>query len=178
METTTKEKVGRSAGGSVPTPLPINVYQEICGNIRATDEISFKLLGTVPLVSGVGAGALTVLEKSQLLAAYSDYAVISFSALGALVTFGLYRWEMRNIQKCRWLIARAADFEQELLGPKPPGQRGVQFVGWSEDRTPVPSIFKRPWGKTQAEKFIYGGAIAAWFVPLMIVLLKNYWPRV
>ena len=178
METKTEDKVGQAANGSGLTPLPINVYQEICGNIRASDDISFKLLGTVPVVSGIGAGALTILEKSQLLAAYSDYAVISFSVLGALVTFGLYRWELRNIQKCRWLIARAADFELELLGQKPPAQRGVQFVGWSEDRTPVPSIFKRPWGKTQAEKFIYGGAIAAWFVPIMILLLKNYGPRV
>jgi hypothetical protein len=171
---TTEEKVGQGADGSELNPLPINVYQEICGNIRATDDISFKLLGTVPVVSGIGAGALTILEKTQLLAAYSDYAVISFSVLGALVTFGLYRWEMRNIQKCNWLIARAADFERELLGEKLTEQRGVQFVGWSKDRTPLPSIFKRPWGKTQAEKFIYGVAIAAWFVPVLILLLKRF----
>jgi hypothetical protein len=28
------------------------VYAETCANIRATDDISFKLLGIVPLLSG------------------------------------------------------------------------------------------------------------------------------
>ena len=29
-------------------------YSEICTDIRITDDISFKLLGLVPLVSGIG----------------------------------------------------------------------------------------------------------------------------
>ncbi len=42
-------------------------YGELCSNIRATDDISFKLLGFVPLISGVGIiGVLSAREKLSL----------------------------------------------------------------------------------------------------------------
>jgi hypothetical protein len=40
-----------------------HVYAETCTNIRATDGISFKLIGIVPLVSG--ATLLTFFLKDQ-----------------------------------------------------------------------------------------------------------------
>jgi hypothetical protein len=105
----------------------MSIYTELCNNIRATDEISFKLLGAVPFASGVGAGILTILDKSNLL--NSVYAVMGLSVLGAVITLGLFRWELRNIQKCNWLIARAARVEQRLL----PQEHNLQYSGMAGD---------------------------------------------
>ena len=38
-------------------------YTEICSHIKTTDEISFKLLGLVPLVSGIG--IVVLLDRSN-----------------------------------------------------------------------------------------------------------------
>lgn len=157
-------------------PVLLDVYKDICNNIRVTDEISFKLLGTVPLASGVGAGGLTILEKSTLLEGYArpELVVAALSALGALITLGLFRWELRNIQKCVWLIARAARFEKEVL------RQDLQFSGMarpehlsarSMEDIHVQSLFKKPmreWGKTQSEQLIYLASIGGWLVPLAI----------
>jgi hypothetical protein len=53
-------------------------YKEICTNIRATDEISFKILGAVPVISALGSGALTYLKpdlpaRCPLCCAPSDF---------------------------------------------------------------------------------------------------------
>src|SRR5262249_36390878 len=58
-------------------------YAEICANIRATDDISFKLLGLVPLVSG--AAIVTYLSADRALA----WSPMTFflAVFGAIVTF-------------------------------------------------------------------------------------------
>jgi hypothetical protein len=143
--------------------LPMDLYKEICNNIRATDEISFKLLGLVPILSGFGSGALTMLEKSGWLLEHTKFAVISLSLLGAIVTVGLFIWELRNIQKCASLVKCAAEFEQRLL------ERGLPMIA-----APFTDILKdRPrWGKTEAEWLIYITAIVAWLVPAAIAFHK------
>ena len=156
----------------------IDAYKEICANIRNTDEISFKLLGIVPFSAGVGAGALVLLEKSTLLKDYTVLAVISLSLLGAAVTFGLFRWELRNIQRCVWLISRAANIEA-LIMKRPNLQydgmaKEEQRTASSVDTIRLDSLFDRSgrWGKTRSEKLVYSAAIASWFVPLALALLK------
>jgi hypothetical protein len=157
---------------------PLDIYKDICNNIRVTDDISFKLLGIVPLASGAGSGALTILEKCKLLEGYThpELVVVGLSALGALITFGLFRWEIRNIQKCLWLIARAVNFETEILH-----QENLQFSGMAKeehldaktmDDIRVPSLLKTPWGKTQSEKLVYLASIGAWLVPLWLAMYK------
>lgn len=161
-----------------PNSLSVDIYKEICNNIRVTDDISFKLLGTVPLASGLGSGALVILEKSKLLEGnrYSAIAVIGLSAIGALITVGLFRWELRNIQKCRWLIARAANFETQILA-----KENLQFGGMANEEllsaktindVRVASLFETPWGKTQAERLVYLSAIAGWLLPFGIAMHK------
>src|SRR5688500_9667686 len=90
-------------------------YGELCSNIRATDDLSFKLLGFVPLVSG--AGIIGVLSAKEELSLPSP-AVVLVALFAATVTVALYGWERRNIQICIWLIARAADVEREMLEAK------------------------------------------------------------
>ncbi len=178
MEMSKEKNLSQSAPSADLTSIPMDFYKEICTNIRATDDISFKLLGIVPTLSGIGAGTLTLLERNQSLKAHSDSAVIVFSVLGLLIAFGLFKWELWNIKKCRWLIARAANFERRFTQPEKADKEKIQWVGWEDEQNSIEmySIFDRPWAKTQAEKFIYGVAIAAWFVPVMIVLFK-IWTR-
>ena len=55
-----------------PTPtLSIDkLYEQLNTSIRTTDDISFKLLGLVPLISGAALGAL-VLKDTQAVARVS-----------------------------------------------------------------------------------------------------------
>src|SRR5262245_46368322 len=116
-----------------PDNISIDFYKEICSNIRVTDEISFKLLGIVPIISGIGSGALSMLGKSQSLTGYTNFAVFSLSVFGALITCGLFIWELKNIRKCAWLINRAADFEKHLLKKNHPLE-SIQFAGMEENK--------------------------------------------
>ncbi len=164
---------------SSPCKPPFSeMYKEICQNIRVTDDISFKLLAIVPVGAGVGSGALTILEKSKLLEAHAGFTVLVLSFLGALITFALFQWELRNIQKCKWLISRAARLERQLLLSD---TVKLQYDGMASDddlaaskpeSIRLSSMLKIPWGKTQAEKLIYGAAVATWFVPMGIALTK------
>ena len=164
---------------SSPSKPPFSeMYKEICQNIRVTDDISFKLLAIVPVGAGVGSGALTILEKSKLLEAHAGFTVLVLSFLGALITFALFQWELRNIQKCKWLISRAARLERQLLLSD---TVKLQYDGMASDddlaaskpeSIRLSSMLKIPWGKTQAEKLIYGAAVATWFVPMGIALTK------
>lgn len=155
----------------------LDIYKDVCSNIRITDETSFKLLSTVPIVSGLGSGALTLLEKDDFLKNFADIAVVSLSLLGAVITIGLFRWELRNIQKCSWLISRAAILEDVLF---PDNKLNLQFSGIGQKNidaqdikeVKITSIFDTPWGKTQAEKLIYSAAIIVWLIPAGIVLYK------
>ena len=86
-------------------------YEEIRTSIRATDDISFKLMGLVPLVSG--AGLLTLLLKEPIPSAKAPL-VVALALFAASITLGLLRWELRNIQTCRWLRERAEKLEEPL----------------------------------------------------------------
>jgi hypothetical protein len=126
------------------------LYEEICANVRTTDDISFKLLGLVPFVSGAGVAILlsTNTDLSSLP------TVVFVGLLGAVITYGLLRWELRNIQTCRHLIAVGEDLEKRLGLP-----RG-QFLG----RPQAPIVRGRRVGKTEAETLIYVASIVAWLL--------------
>ncbi len=169
------EKAAPQGDSSTPSnELSLDFYKEIGQNIRATDEISFKLLGIVPLASGVGAGVLTLLEKGKLLGEGKESlgAVIFLSLFGALITYGLFIWERRNIQKCNWLMERAADFELRLLGETPQRPTSIQWEGWGAEMKPASRSRRTQWGKTEAERLIYSAAIVAWLIPAVVALYK------
>lgn len=118
------------------------VYAEICSNIRSTDDISFKLMGSVPLLSG--ATLLTLFFKEPIPLA-KGRLVVALSLFAAMITLGLLRWELRNIQRCTWLLKRAEALESAvpaLVGKLPNAPHGI--------------------GKTRAEKWVYSVTILAW----------------
>lgn len=119
-------------------------YQETCANIRATDDISFKLMGLVPLVSG--ATLLTFFVKEPIPSTKATL-VLTFALFAALITLGLFRWELRNIQTCSWLRCRAKTLEKAL----------VLATG-----APTQPLAPLGIGKTEAEKWIYSITILAW----------------
>lgn len=157
--------------GEPEAPLSVDYYKEICSNIRFTDDVSFKLLNIVPVLSGIGSTTLVFLEKSQLLTDYSSWAVVLLSLGGGLITFGLFKWELRNIDKCNWYIERAGDFERRLLNVDLKKGQTLQFADF--DPSAVEKSPKKSWGKTEAEKLIYSVAIAVWLIPIIIVVLHN-----
>jgi len=130
-------------------PTPDTVYGQTCSDMRATDDISFKLMGIVPLVSG--ATILTLFLKEH---PGDPLPVVGFALFAALVTLGLFRWELRNIQICRWLRDRAEALEKNIVNAaKMPTRPGS------------PSGI----GKTEAEKWIYSVTIGGWLlVPLAV----------
>jgi hypothetical protein len=83
------------------------------------------------------------------------------------MTYGLFRWEMRNVERCIWLIDRAADLERFALGcgDMP---RSLQYLDW--DQYSAPAKWRSPWGKRESEKCVYGCALAAWLVPAVVAL--------
>jgi hypothetical protein len=142
----------------------LDLYKEICTNIRTTDDISFKLLGFVPTFAGSAAGALTLLEKSGFLTVRAPGVVLALAIVGLLLTFGLFRWELRNLQKCDWLILRAGDLEQYALTGREP-LVDIQYLGWKSRPRPTLKRLKWPMGKTESEVIVYGAAMLAWCVP-------------
>lgn len=143
-----------------------NRYQEICNDIRTTDDISFKILGLVPFVSG--AALATILGTNHLT--HAD--LIYIGLLGAVLTFGFYRWELRNIEICTWLEGCAADIEKGSLGllGSPENPRG-QFSGlplapllFSWLHKPGKPRTSIRIGKKGAEHIIYLATIAAWLL--------------
>ena len=170
--------VAPAPGGAQPRDPSMDVYKEICASIRATDDVSLKLLAIVPLVAGFLSGALALWAGKDAAAGSAkpalNLAVLALALAGAGITLGLMRWEMRNVQKCNWLISRAADHERRLLGiaPLEDPRLGIHWDGWERPQPPLPSLFRRPWGKTQAEKLIYGTAVAVWLVPAALAIAR------
>ena len=68
MEKITETAGAKGASIASPDSTPessqrmdlMKLYQELCTNIRTSDDISFKLLGFIPLVSILGSGAATL----------------------------------------------------------------------------------------------------------------------
>jgi hypothetical protein len=156
----------------------MQVYKETCMNIRESDSISFKILGLVPTLSVLGSTALTFFKETLKVDQYW-ISIVLLSLLGAVITLGLYRWELRNIQTCKWLITRAAKMEEELL---PHQISGHVFAGYASagssnfldrDKIPLkPNWKKSTWGKTESASLVYLAAATVWLVPLIQYLIQ------
>ncbi|HXQ24587.1 MAG TPA: hypothetical protein VN812_23100 [Candidatus Acidoferrales bacterium] len=130
-------------------------YAEICANICATDDYSFKLLGLVPLVSG---GGIVALLTEANATTWASFPIAIFSLLGATVTLGLFCWELRNIQTCRWLQDCAGVIAQRFGFPARPAPS--KFVG-IEIR------------KETGEKMVYAATVAAWLAMAIAACVRS-----
>lgn len=142
------------AGGEPPPGLTVSQrYEQMCLDIRFTDDISLKLLGLIPLVSG--AGILTVLfagpDRSRSEAALLGGFV---GLLGAIVTFAVYMWERRNLKFCNYLIKQVSALEED--------NADITYCGHYLGRPVAPRFGCWRMGKTQAEGILYTSVIISW----------------
>ena len=148
------------------------LYQEVCKKIKETDDISFKLLGLVPFVSGVGMVLLWTQAQN-----IPGPALIFVGIFGALVTYFIYRWERRNIQVCEIFKSFAAEMElrkqvmemSDDLDMKPDGP--YNWLSNQGKPTLSGGFSKKGWGKTQAEMAIYGCTMLFWLLlPILVII--------
>ncbi len=135
--------------------LVTNVYAEIYRNIRATDDYSFKLLGYLPLVSGGGIFALLAKSKAG---SWPAWTISALAFLGAMVTLGLFCWELRNIQTCEWLRDCAKRIEGKFDLPSRPEAKRLLGVSLR---------------KTTGEVVVYVATIVAWLMLAITTALRG-----
>jgi hypothetical protein len=133
-------------------PTDDAVYQQIYEQVRAKDDVSFKLLSLVPLISGAG---ISILLKTDIAWGLKCFV----SLFGATVTFSIFRWELRNIQWCDWLLKRAKRIEGAGIPPAPGLRIGPR-------RRVV-------FGKTESEALLHNAVIDAWLLlPGVVALVR------
>ena len=123
------------------------LYQQICDSYRAIDDFRAKLLGFLPLVSG---GGIFLLLSSSLPKEFLG----AIGAFGAVITLGLFTYEIYGIEKCTALIKAGQDLE---AASKFDGQflrRPTGILG----RTGFLSRISEP----LAAGIIYPAVLAAW----------------
>jgi len=133
------------------------LYSELCAKIRVTDEISFKLLGFTPLLSG--SAIFLLLFKGDEL---KPLPLVLLCLAGATITGALFLWEHRNIKTCILFRDAAAVLETQL--PK----------GWVKPYTELSNPgekYRTRFRKTEAEMIIYAASMLIWVIPILNILV-------
>ena len=90
------------------------IYQELCNSYRAIDDFRTKLLGFLPLATGVGVVLLSDALTDEKKRAFVTPFLGSIGAFGIAVTLGLLFYEIHGIKKCARLIILGGDIELTL----------------------------------------------------------------
>ena len=88
-------------------------YQEVCKSHSGITDFRAKLLALLPIASGTGVGLLVFQTKSEA----SDSGpglLIGLGIFGAIVTIGLFLYELRQIDVCKQLRNHATWIERQL----------------------------------------------------------------
>jgi hypothetical protein len=151
------------------------LYQEICKKIKDTDAISFRLLGWVPLLSGLS--ILTLCSMSELL---SFWLLMLTGIFGALISYFIFRWEKRNRQMNDTFRSYAEILEAKKIQLE---NDDLQFVVALAGPYSLLRSKEKPrlwislnqiqgWGKTEAESAIYGTTILFWLLLPLLALFN------
>ena len=84
-------------------------YTEVCRSFHGISEFRGKLLALLPIVSGAG---ISLLISGNYAIDSSHLSAVGI--FGALVTLGLFFYELRGIQKCKRLITLGTKLESAL----------------------------------------------------------------
>src|SRR5437763_2009149 len=94
------------------------LYQEVCNSYRALDDLRMRVLGFLPLVSGVG---IFFLLNNSVIGTSSRGQSTSFAQfllplglIGAIVTVGLFFYDLRAMQLRRSLVTTGYEIEHSL----------------------------------------------------------------
>jgi hypothetical protein len=86
-------------------------YEQVCTTYHAIDDFRAKLLGFLPVVSA--AGAVVLVKDVAGLKELPEFFVFA-GVFGALITIGLFLYEVRGIRHCTFLINRGRKLERKL----------------------------------------------------------------
>jgi hypothetical protein len=108
--------------------MQTTIYQAICTSYNAINDWRAKLLGFLPLASGAGIFFLlnssfttvTTQGKSTTITTPLTQYLLPIGVVGALVTFGLFIYDIRAIQLRTSLVEAGKAIEADQ--PKPDGQ--------------------------------------------------------
>jgi hypothetical protein len=108
------------------------IYSEVCRSYHAIVDFRAKLLALLPIATG--AGGLLILTRADTVKQY----LAPIGIFGAVVTFGLFVYELRGIQRCKALIETGREIEDELRisygqfvsRPKARGLISAETAGW------------------------------------------------
>ena len=119
------------------------IYQEIGTRHQSIQDFRAKLLGFLPLVTA-GSFVTTILSDPGKARALSNL-VLPFGLLGAIVTLGLFFYEIENLKRETLLTAQGAELEKK-----------VNIVGSFSLRSPL--VFNAH----SAAGLIYSTTFAGW----------------
>lgn len=142
----------------MPPLSPDTLYSQISENLRASDDFSFKLLGLVPLSTLLTFVGLLLQKEIQWSPGF--YAL---GLMGAMLIWCVFRWELRNIQRCLWFghVLDKMEAEADCAIPAFKRYKKPRFLGLSM-------------GKTESEKLVYTVLIIGWLVfPLLARNMAN-----
>lgn len=88
-------------------------YQEVCRSHAGITDFRAKLLALLPLASGAGVGVL-VAQGDGAVSTTEAGLLVALGIFGAVVTAGLFLYELRQIDVCKQLRNHAAWIESEL----------------------------------------------------------------
>ena len=84
-------------------------YTEVCKSYHAISEFRGKLLALIPIVSGTGISLLISRNSST-----DSSHLPAVGVFGLLVTLGLFFYELRGIQRCKYLVSIGGKLEGAL----------------------------------------------------------------
>jgi hypothetical protein len=95
----------------------IKIYDQLCQSYRAIDDFRSKLLGALPIVTGVGIFSMSKqLETATTVRWEVKQIYAAVGVFGALVTAGLFAYEIYGINKCGALIRAGREIEHPHHG--------------------------------------------------------------
>ena len=132
-----------------PRELLLALYGEVCTSWRLLTDVRFKLLGFLPVLSGVG---ILTLDD-----AVPGWPRVVLAALGLAVVAGLTIYDQRNSELYDDLISRGRKIEEEL---------GVDTGHFRGRRNPTTEWINH----SNGTRLVYGASLAGWVVALVIAL--------
>ena len=93
----------------------VKFYDQLCTSYHAIDDFRAKLLGFLPLVTGTGISFLVgKLQDAQNIPIEMKSLLAAVGVFGALITLGLFSYEIFGIKKCAALIRAGQEMEASM----------------------------------------------------------------
>ncbi|MDX2285578.1 MAG: hypothetical protein NW241_15530 [Bacteroidia bacterium] len=134
-----------------PDPAHLReLYGRLCTAYHAIDDFRSKLLGFLPLVSGLSIWGLILEEKIK------EKHLDEIGLLGATITLALALYELKGIQKCVGIIKQGQALEKKIWPGQ--GEQGPGLFGRLASDGPLWPIVTEP----AASALIYGAVLGSW----------------